>query len=298
MDQSKIFNKDIAPGTIENILEETKKNNGHTFLNSQLLTIIKDLVVKQTYIQRKNNCSNPFNKFGRKCFSQTDEDGITYEIIKRLGIKKGSYAEFGVGDGMENNTLLLASLGWRGFWVGVEDLVFDSNSSNDRFNYTKEWITLDNITNICEESMKKQNIKYLDVISLDLDGNDYHFCEALLKKNLKPKLFIVEYNSKFFPPVEFIMKYDQFHNWQLDDYYGASLQSFKILFENFDYKLVCCNSHTGTNAFFVQNKFSQLFKEVPMNINEIYIEPNFDLACKFGHFSSSKVIENIMNQNI
>ena len=61
MDQSKIFNKDIAPGTIENILEETKKNNDHTFLNSQLLTIIKDLVVKQTYIQRKNNCSNPFN---------------------------------------------------------------------------------------------------------------------------------------------------------------------------------------------------------------------------------------------
>ena len=132
--------------------------------------------------------------------------------------------------------------------------------------------------------------------------NDYDIDIAVIgkpiKKNFKPKLFIVEYNSKFFPPVEFVMKYDQFHNWQLDDYYGASLQSFKILFENFDYKLVCCNSHTGTNAFFVQNKFSQLFKEVPMNINEIYIEPNFDLACKFGHFSSSKVIENIMNQNI
>ena len=42
MDQSKIFNKDIAPGTIENIPEETKKNNDHTYLNSQLLTHIKD----------------------------------------------------------------------------------------------------------------------------------------------------------------------------------------------------------------------------------------------------------------
>ena len=87
------------------------------------------------------------------------------------------YAEFGVGDGMENNTLLLASLGWKGFWVGGEDLVFDY-SQNDRFNYTKEWITLDNIIKISRENMKKMNIENLDVISLDLDGNDFHFCES------------------------------------------------------------------------------------------------------------------------
>ena len=295
MDESKIINKSLMQSITEEILLETKKNNDHTLLNSQLLTIIKDLVVKQSYIERKKNCTNPFNKYGRKCFSQTDEDGITHEIIKRLGINKGTYAEFGVGDGMENNTLLLASLGWKGFWVGGEDLVFDY-PQNDRFNYTKEWITLENIIKVSKENMKKMNIENLDVISLDLDGNDFHFCESILRNNLNPKLFIIEYNSKFFPPIEFIMDYDQFHNWQLDDYYGASLQSFNNLFNNYEYKLICCNSHTGTNAFFVKNEFSTLFKEVPDSIDKIFMEPNFDLACKFGHFSSNRVISNIMNR--
>ena len=42
------------------------------------------------------------------------------------------------------------------------------------------------------------NIKNIDVISLDLDGNDYHLTEELLLNKVNPKLFIVEYNSKFF----------------------------------------------------------------------------------------------------
>jgi hypothetical protein len=33
-------------------------------------------------------------------------------------------AEFGVSDGMENSTLVLAALGWSGFWVGGEQLKF------------------------------------------------------------------------------------------------------------------------------------------------------------------------------
>ena len=92
MDESKIINKSLMQNITKEILLEIRKNNDHTLLNSQLLTIIKDLVVKQSYSERKNNCTNPFNKYGRKCFSQTDEDGITHEIIKRLGINKGTYA--------------------------------------------------------------------------------------------------------------------------------------------------------------------------------------------------------------
>ena len=178
--------------------------------------------------------------------SQTDEEqlticcpGITFEIIKRLNIKKGSYAEYGVGDGLENNTILLAALGWKGFWVGGEDLNFKYKPGS-KFNYSKNWITLDNILEITKKNLKKMNIKNLDVISLDLDGNDFHFTKKLLENRINPKLFIVEYNPKFFPPIEFIMKYNQFHNWLLDDNYGASLESFNKLFKDHDYKLICC----------------------------------------------------------
>ena len=83
------------------------------------------------------------------------------------------------------------------------------------------------------------------------------------------------------------MKYNPFHNWVLDDNYGASLESFNKLFKNHDYKLICCNSHTGSNAFF-KKRSSKRIKN-PEDINDIFMEPNFDLACKYGHFSSSEV---------
>ena len=37
------------------------------------------------------------------------------EIIKRLGIKKGVFAELEPGNGTENNTICLAALKWKGF---------------------------------------------------------------------------------------------------------------------------------------------------------------------------------------
>ena len=42
-----------------------------------------------------------------------------------MGIKKGVFAEFGPGDGTENNTICLAALGWKGFWVGGNKLAFE-----------------------------------------------------------------------------------------------------------------------------------------------------------------------------
>jgi hypothetical protein len=51
-----------------------------------------------------------------------DEDGITFEIPRRIGLADGVFAEFGVGNGVENNTLAPAAAGWTGFWVDGEDL--------------------------------------------------------------------------------------------------------------------------------------------------------------------------------
>ena len=49
-------------------------------------------------------------------FLAIDEDGITIEIFKRLkNLNSGSFLELGVGDGTENNTLILLSLGWKVF---------------------------------------------------------------------------------------------------------------------------------------------------------------------------------------
>ena len=69
---------------------------------------LRDLFLISQTRQAQINHINPLNRFGLKCFSQTDEDGITLEILRRIkSLGKGVFAEFGVGDGTENNTLIL-----------------------------------------------------------------------------------------------------------------------------------------------------------------------------------------------
>ena len=254
----------------------------------------KDVYILDKMSETQKNGPNPFNKFGKKCFSQTDEDGITLEIIKRIGCNDGTYIEFGVGDGLECNTLILAALGWKGFWVGGEDLAFNIKNEN-KFLYIKDWITLDNITNLARNGLNTLGIQSVDLISLDLDGNDIYFVQELLDKGLLPKIFIVEYNGKFPPPIKFQIEYDAKHQWMGDDYFGASLSSFVDLFSIHGYRLICCNAHTGSNAFFVKNEYISLFSEVPTDIEKVYVAPRYHLVDKFGHRQSSKTIEKILN---
>ena len=261
---------------------------------SRPLNQIYELILREQMLSITQRQPNPLSRCGRKIFSQTDEDGITFEIIRRIGLDRaGTYAEFGVGNGLENNTLALAALGWRGFWVGGQNLAFNVPQSR-KFTYFKVWITLDNIVQMAQQGLSFLNSNELDIISLDLDGNDIYFVDKLLTNNIKPKLFIVEYNAKFPPPIRFQIDYDPQHRWQRSDYFGASLSSFDELFRKFGYKLVCCNAHTGSNAFFVRIEFVDRFADVPADINQIYVEPRYHLHKSYGHRASPKVAEVIL----
>jgi hypothetical protein len=234
---------------------------------------------------------NPINARGQKCFSQADEDGITLEILRRLGcLDSGTFAEFGVGDGTENNTLILKALGWNGFWVGGQNLAFEVRQSPESFCYFKEWITLENIQSLARKGREYIGADALDVVSLDLDGNDLYFVDALLAGGFNPKLFVVEYNAKFPPPVRWTIDYDAGHVWRDDDYFGASLASFDELFQRYAYRLVCCNSATGSIAFFVRKEFLKSFEDVPADISVLYVPPRYVVPTKWGHRRSPKTI--------
>jgi hypothetical protein len=176
---------------------------------------------------------NPLTDCGGKIYSQNDEDGITFEILRRLRIKHGVFCEFGVGNGLENNTLALVAAGWSGFWVGDEELAFDTNPNNvavRNFHYERARVKIANIRDLYKTGLNQIGKSQCDLISLDLDGNDYYFVDALLAAGASPKLFIVEYNAKFIPPILFKIDYDDEHRWKADDYFGASLSSFAELF--------------------------------------------------------------------
>ena len=257
----------------------------------------RDLVLLDETRKVQLSHPNPLNTFGKKCYSQTDEDGITLEILRRIDcLKNGTYGEYGVGNGTENNTLVLAALGWRGFWVGGETLLPNINQGRgNKFCYVKDWITLDNIVKITSRCLQQIERDTIDVISIDLDGNDIHLIRALLATGLRPKLFIAEYNAKFPPPIEFEIVYDSKHIWDGDDYFGASLTSLNKLFNKYNYRLICCNSHTGSNAFFIDQKFSHSFDDVPMDLNELFVGPRYVLYKQYGHPIATKTIERIFD---
>jgi hypothetical protein len=245
--------------------------------------------------------ASPLNKFGRRVFSQNEEDGITFEILRRIGgLHGGTFAEFGVGNGFENNTLALVALGWSGFWSGNQDLAFNINPrgvSDCKFTYQKSWIKKDNIFDIYQTGLRSIRQETCSVISLDLDGNDYYFIRELLERGASPDLFIAEYNAKFIPPISFVIDYDESHSWTGDDYFGVSLAVLVDLFKSHGYFLACCNI-TGANAFFVKNVYHDNFRDVPTDVSLIYRSPKyfltgFDFS---GHPQSAKTIESLVSR--
>lgn len=233
---------------------------------------------------------NPLNKAGAKYFSQNEEDGITLEILKRMGLSKGTFVEFGVGNGSENNTLILLASGWRGLWVGGEDLFFRHESAPPRFCFLKRWVDRDTVLGFVREGLKQIERSDVDVLSLDLDGNDIYLIEELLKGGVKPKLYIVEYNAKFPPPIRWRVEYNKSHVWRDNDYFGASLASFDEVFGMHGYTLICCN-FSGSNAFFVRNDLLGSFDDVPRDLPHLYYGPKYYLFRAFGQKASPRTIE-------
>jgi Methyltransferase domain len=233
--------------------------------------------------------ANPLLEKGRRFFSQNDEDGILLEILRRIGrVYPGSFLELGVDDGRENNTLVLLSRGWRGAWLGSQDLCFEPGG---RLSFEKCWITRENVVEIASAALARigSNISNTLVFSVDLDGNDFHIVETLLAGGLRPDVFIVEYNAKFPPESEFVMPYDEAHTWNQNDYFGASLHSWSKLLGAY-YRLVACNA-TGSNAFYVKYEYDREFTDIPRSEWDLFQPGFYQTITRSGHPISAKTLE-------
>jgi hypothetical protein len=256
-----------------------------------------DFLLRAQWETSLRNAKNPLNRYGAKFFSSTDEDGITLEILRRLGVKDGTFVEIGVGNGLENNTLVLLANGWRGVWIGGEELAFNHQLNSKRLAFLKAWVTLDNLIPLLRQGFENIGTASanVDVLSIDLDGNDYYFTQEILKNGISPKLLILEYNAKFPPSAKWTIKYNPNHIWDRTDYFGASLGMLTDLLRDFSYTPVCCNAATGSNAFFIKDEYLPCFDDVPKSINDIFIGCRYELYQQWGHPPSPKTIERMLS---
>jgi hypothetical protein len=231
---------------------------------------------------------NPLLKRGAKYYSQNDEDGLTLEIVARIGIENGTFVEIGVGNGLENNSIVLLMLGWSGLWIDRQELAFQPHGSK-RLRFYKEWVSPQNIPALIERARSEQVFvgDGPDFLSVDIDSFDLHVMRSILGQNLQPKVLVVEYNAKFPPPIRFTVGPES--KWDRSDYYGCSLQSWCDLLEPLGYNLVACNV-TGVNAFFVRKDFRGLFPEVPTDINKLFMPCDYNWFVQVGFRPSAKTI--------
>jgi hypothetical protein len=192
---------------------------------------------------------------GRKVYSQNDEDGIIAEIFRRIGTVSRRFVEIGAADGLENNTVWLLLQGWSGAWIeGNAQLAAKISKRFSPLVVSGRLVVLNAL--VTQESACRLEgegfFTGIDLLSVDIDGNDYHIIAVLEK--LEARLVVVEYNAKFPTPHKFVMKYnsDKSFSWDLTDCYGASLAAWDELLREKGYRLVGCNI-TGTNAFFVRS---------------------------------------------
>lgn len=219
--------------------------------NSQELFVQKEISRLRENLRYKNYKS--LIPFGSKVYSQSDEDGIIKEIFARIGTGNKTFVEFGIGTGLENNTLALLFDDWKGLWIDASSRSIKKINKHlyktirsGQLRVVESFITTDNINELIVANVDDNDI---DLLSVDIDGNDYHVLNSIAC--VKPRVIIVEYNAKFTPPILFCMEYDESHTWKIDDCYGASLKFLEIYLSKKGYCLVGCNL-TGINAFFVR----------------------------------------------
>ncbi len=216
-------------------------------------------VLSEDYFQ-ENVLNNPkyadpkrLNRYEYNVFSQSGEDGVIAEIFKRIGTTNKFFVEFGVSDGLENCTASLLLSGWHGEWLEGSNSFFKSIQKNfenyigKELNVKNTFITAENIENLFKESKVP---KEFDLLSIDIDGNDYWVWQAI--KNYNPRVVVIECNPFFGPSISWVMKYNPEHVWDRSTYFGASVKALEILGKEKGYTLVGC-SIMGNDTFFVRS---------------------------------------------
>ncbi len=189
--------------------------------------------------------------------SQNGEDGILRYLFDEIGFESRWFVEFGFGAAQCNALRLMLKEDFHG-------LLMDGSAENvDYFNYAAKQHGIDRITAV-QAFITRGNLQSLirdngvprdiDLLSLDVDGNDYWLWEAL--ECISPRVVCIEYNAGIGPELALTVPYDdsfeRYSKHPSGFYYGASLAALRSLGQRKGYYLIGCDS-TGTNAFFLRD---------------------------------------------
>lgn len=189
--------------------------------------------------------------------SQNGEDGIIRYLFSHAGFENRRLVEFGFGATQCNALRLILHENFTG-------LLMDGSAEHcDFFNRAAERLNVRGVEAV-QAFLDRENLQRtildhgisgdIDFLSLDVDGNDYWFWEAL--DRVSARVVCIEYNAGLGPDLSWTVPYDpEFERYAKHPsgfFHGASLRAMESLGRRKGYRLVGCDS-TGTNAFFLRD---------------------------------------------
>ena len=211
--------------------------------------------------------------------SQHEEDGITVALFDRIGVDTRRFVEIGAGVNGGNSGFLAKECGWTGLMLEIEPE--RAARLRSRFapavRVVEAQVTRENINEIVSANGLAGDI---DLLSIDIDSNDYWVWEQL--SVCRPRIVIVEYNPLFGTERAVTIPYDpQFNRRDFDvpraASYGASLQALAKLGARKGYRLALLEPR-GVNAFFVREDLARDLP--PLRVGTMPIAP--DVVADFG----------------
>lgn len=182
--------------------------------------------------------------------SQNQEDGILWTLFQQIGVTGARFVELGSGASGGNAAMLAAECGWTGLMVeGNEGSAAYARRRFPHVTAVCAWITPESINGLLEQYGYAGEV---DLLSLDIDGNDYWVWQALTA--CTARVVVLEYNSMFGPDRAVTIPYDPQFNRRDHRfcYFGASLTALTKLSARKGYRLVAVEP-SGVNAFFLRN---------------------------------------------
>ena len=211
---------------------------------------------------RSNNLPN-FNATGFKVFSQFEEDGKLLYIFSILGMGKKTFVDLGSNDCVNSNCANLAvHFNWKGLFVdGDKNLIeigkkFYEKTPNFwsyKPKFAHAFLTKKNVNNIIHTEGFEGEI---ELLSIDIDGNDYWIWESL--EIIQPKVVIIECQLAFGLEEKVIPYREDFkEDVRNSNNYGASALALQKLGKQKGYRLVGANEY-GNNLFFIKNGLAEV----------------------------------------
>jgi hypothetical protein len=191
--------------------------------------------------------------FSNNVHSQNGEDGILAKILELLPERDRWCVEFGAWDGvhLSNTCNLIKQHNYSAVLIEPDVKKFadltGSYGSNPKVIPVNSFVGFAAADGLDTLLMDKPIPKDFDVLSIDIDGNDYHVWNVVT--SYSPKIVCIEYNNTIPNEVEFI----QPMNPELSQ--GSSLLSLTRLARGKGYELVCV---TNSNAIFLRSKYFPL----------------------------------------